>query len=37
MDLYGGNVYDISLVKLPNPEVAAMDSMIESCRYEPKS
>jgi hypothetical protein len=28
MDLYGGNVYDISLVKLPNPEVAAMDSMI---------
>lgn len=28
MDLYGGNVYDISLVKLPNPQLAAMDSMI---------
>lgn len=30
LELYGNNLYDITLVKLPNPEAAAMDSMMRA-------
>lgn len=37
MDLYGANVYDISLVKLPNPQLAAMDSMMAAAVANPNN